>query len=276
MHNFSDTRCRQSTIHRRSFLATSAASLTTSPAISSTTAETSLPTLNRNIVKVILQGGPSQIDLWDPKPNADIETRGPFESISTQSSGIRVSECLPNIAKNINDFTIVRSVIGSFGSHNLMQATTRLVSPRTSPRQRRSVAATSFSNAQALLESGLGDIVLKFGHWDHHRSLKAAIESQAYALDTELTSFVQSLNDTGLLKSTIVLVWGEFGRAPRMNAMGGRDHWPAVNSALIAGGTNDRGNVWGATSHDGTHVVDGAVSMSDLLQDCQTDAAVLT
>lgn len=277
MHNSSDASRHTSEIRRRSFLtATAAAGLAASSPLRNATAAMSGPTPRQKIVKVILQGGPSQIDLWDPKPTAGSEGRGPFDFIRTRIPGIQVSECLPQIADTMHHFTIVRSVTGSIGSHRLVQATTGFATPEMTSSVSRPVPATSFANVKAMLESGASDIVLNFGQWDHHCNLKSAIESQAYALDTELTRFIRSLLKSGLLESTIVLVWGEFGRSPRPNAMGGRDHWPAVNSALIAGGAHDRGNVWGATSDDGSYIVDGAVSMSEVLHNCVHDVAVFS
>lgn len=230
-------------------------------------------------VKVILQGGPSQIDLWDPKPNAPTEIRGAFKTISTNVAGIQTSECLPRISTIMDWFTIVRSVTGSIGSHDLTQAETgyapeidrRRIKKRkgqTSATMTTANTAQDFSHAQTLLQAGHTDIVLRFGNWDHHHQLCNAIKASADQLDQQLTQFVQSLAANGLLQQTTVLVWGEFGRSPRINEAGGRDHWPAVNSALIAGGPLARGNVYGATSNDGSHIVENPICMSSVIQQC--------
>lgn len=270
MNQFSSAREVFAGIHRRSFLTAAASAVASSSRSNATTFDRP----HRNVIKVILQGGPSQIDLWDPKPTADTYTRGPFKLIQTRIPGINVSECLPQIADNICDFTIVRSVTGAIGSHNLIQATTGQSTTRISSPSQQPVLATSFSSAQTILEAGNSNIALKFGHWDHHRNLRAAAKLQARTLDSELTTFIRSLKNSALLESTIVLVWGEFGRSPQMNNAGGRDHWPAVNSALIAGGPFSRGNVWGATSEDGSHVVDAAISMSEVVDSCFLGASL--
>lgn len=219
---------------------------------------------DHQIVKVILQGGPSQIDLWDLKPNAVKEIRGSFRPISTQVAGVQISECLPQIAAMMQRFTIVRSISGSIGSHDLTQTETGLAAGSTIS----SSNASTFQEAEALLSAGHSDIVLKFGNWDHHQQLDRAIGLIAKQLDKQLSHFIQSLANTGRLEQTTVLVWGEFGRSPRINADGGRDHWPAVNSALIAGGLSTRGNIWGSTSDDGSYINEPSTDMHKLVQRC--------
>lgn len=67
------------------------------------------------------------------------------------------------------------------------------------------------------------------------------------ALDRGLTALLDQLEETGALAETLVVVTGEFGRSPWVNEGGGRDHWPAVWSALVAGGYAPRGLVLGAS-----------------------------
>ena len=62
---------------------------------------------------------------------------------------------------------------------------------------------------------------------------------------------MDDLKNRGLEKDVTVLVWGEFGRTPRINANGGRDHWPRVSSAILSGGGIKEGQVIGATNHLG-------------------------
>lgn len=275
-------------IDRRNFLAASAATgLTASVLADQNQPQNTRSHPRHRIVKVILQGGPSQIDLWDLKPNAIGEIRGPFRPISTNVTGIQISECLPRIAQMMDQFTIVRSISGSSGSHDLTQAETGVAAgagQQSAENQKVTWApgpcshnaqgpephttAQTFPQAEALLQAGHKNIVLRFGNWDHHALLSHAIKPIAEQLDQQLSEFIQSLTATELLDQTTILVWGEFGRSPRINAMGGRDHWPAVNSALIAGGPSTRGNVWGATSDDGSHIIDSPISMSELIQQC--------
>jgi arylsulfatase A-like enzyme len=75
---------------------------------------------------------------------------------------------------------------------------------------------------------------------------------------------VQDLHDRGLDKDVSVVVWGEFGRTPTINASAGRDHWPRVNSALLACGGMKTGQVIGATDKQAGEVVDRPVTFGDI------------
>ena len=76
---------------------------------------------------------------------------------------------------------------------------------------------------------------------------------------------MSELNELGLLEKTTILWAGEFGRTPKINANGGRDHFPQAFSCVLAGGGINGGQVYGATSDDGTEVTDGKINQQDLL-----------
>ncbi len=80
-------------------------------------------------------------------------------------------------------------------------------------------------------------------------SLLLALLSAAagFAVSFGLTALIEDLEQRGLLDDVTVLVWGEFGRTPKINPNGGRDHWPNVACALLAGGGLRTGQVIGAT-----------------------------
>ena len=276
-------------IDRRRFLTASTATAVCSSAWAHPHHQTKTGNANPQprVVKVILQGGPSQIDLWDMKPNARSDIRGSFQPIRTNVTGIQISEILPCIATMMDQFTIVRSITGSAGSHNLIQAETGFPADVRHPSQQRNHSnaaqlaspryASTFSHVKSLLQDGHANIVLRFGHWDHHQQLAPAIKQIAGQFDQQFVRLIGSLSNTGLLEQTTILVWAEFGRSPYINAAGGRDHWPAINSAFIAGGPVSRGNVWGATSADGSHITDAPIRMNELLQQChQSATACLT
>jgi uncharacterized protein (DUF1501 family) len=84
-------------------------------------------------------------------------------------------------------------------------------------------------------------------------------------VDHALHALVTDLSDRGLLADVAVVVWGEFGRTPRINRNGGRDHWPDVSPALLAGGGLKGGQVIGATDRQGARVVSRPVSFQDVL-----------
>ena len=79
-----------------------------------------------------------------------------------------------------------------------------------------------------------------------------------------LSTLVDDLYNRGLDKDVSVVVWGEFGRTPRINKTAGRDHWPAVNFALLAGGGMRTGQVIGATDREAAYVKERPVSFQNV------------
>ena len=76
------------------------------------------------VILLYLQGSPSHIDLWDPKPAAPAEIRGEFKPIATKVPGILIGETFPQIAARMDKFSIIRSIVGSTGGHDAFQCTT--------------------------------------------------------------------------------------------------------------------------------------------------------
>lgn len=109
--------------------------------------------------------------------------------------------------------------------------------------------------ARRLIEAGVRCVTVAFGAWDWHANREGTIEylSNKYlpVFDHALATFLQDLDERGLLETTTVVVWGEFGRTPRINAKGGRDHWPGTQSVLLAGGGIQGGRVIGNTDPTG-------------------------
>lgn len=94
--------------------------------------------------------------------------------------------------------------------------------------------------------------VLRGDHnWDWHRNLFPEAKKTLPLLDLGLAALLQDLHARDLLNDVAVVVWGEFGRTPRINSQGGRDHWPRVASALVAGGGLRGGQVLGSTTRWG-------------------------
>ncbi len=83
--------------------------------------------------------------------------------------------------------------------------------------------------------------------------------------DSAFSALIEDLSDRGLLDETLVIMMGEFGRTPRFNQYGGRDHWPQCYSAVLAGGGVRRGHVFGASDRIAATVVRDPVSPEDLL-----------
>jgi hypothetical protein len=120
-----------------------------------------------------------------------------------------------------------------------------------------------FLLARRVIEAGARCVTLTFSrwpfgrvlrgdhNWDWHKDLFPEARKTLPLLDLGLSALIEDLDQRGLLKDVAVVVWGEFGRTPRINGNGGRDHWPKVASALVAGGGMRCGQVLGSTTRWG-------------------------
>jgi hypothetical protein len=103
------------------------------------------------------------------------------------------------------------------------------------------------------------------GGWDHHyRNFQIMQDRHGPWLDQALSALLTDLRQRGLLQRTLVVVVGEFGRSPKINAMAGRDHWEHCYSALLAGGGVHGGRVVGCSDARGEHPHDRPVTPADL------------
>ena len=93
-------------------------------------------------------------------------------------------------------------------------------------------------------------------------------------LDQGVSALVEDLHNRGLDKDVTVVVWGEFGRTPTINKDGGRDHWPRVSTAMIAGGGMNHGQVIGATDRLGGEAVDRPVDFQEVFATLYHNAGI--
>ncbi len=125
-----------------------------------------------------------------------------------------------------------------------------------------------FLGARRLVEAGARVVTLAYGRWDWHGRPHGTTFENARGhlpmLDKGLTALLDDLRDRGLDEDVTVLVWGEFGRTPHINAKGGRDHWPRVSSALLAGGGLSTGQVIGSTDRLGGEARDRPVHFQEV------------
>jgi hypothetical protein len=106
-----------------------------------------------------------------------------------------------------------------------------------------------FLQARRLVEAGVSVVnVLAPGYWDTHGGNFSFLRKALPALDQAIYTLVTDLHERGLAQDVTVVVWGEYGRTPKINAKAGRDHWPQASFALVAGGGFKMGQVIGATS----------------------------
>ena len=119
--------------------------------------------------------------------------------------------------------------------------------------------------ARQLVEKGVSCVEIDLGGWDNHGNIFPTIRNgNGPRLDKGMGGLVKDLVDRGMWKNTVVVWMGEFGRTPRINQGAGRDHWGRCWSVVLGGGAIKGGQVYGATSEDGTDIKDKKVTVGDL------------
>jgi len=357
----------------------------------------------KSCILIWLDGGPSHLETFDPKPSAPLEVRGPFQSIPTSMPGIAFSEVMPNLAGIADKLCLIRSVTSPLGEHNIANhylltgyqpspsltypsfgsvvshlresanplpaymalnefrptAGAGFLGPRFDPflvphnpksgelspkdltfypgldearlirrknfleqleQQDRQIESKEGSPkpysaleqayrmtlsrdtqrafrleeespqmqqrygdrllgqccllARRLVERNVAFINIHNNDWDTHADLLRRLK-EGYAgakvgvglvplLDQAVSALIEDLESRGLLDSTLVVVMGEFGRTPKINSTGGRDHWPRVFSVMLAGGGVKKGYVHGSSDRTGESPLEGAVTPADL------------
>jgi hypothetical protein len=339
----------------------------------------------KSAIMIYLPGGPSHLDMYDPKPDAPAEFRGEFKAIPTNVPGVQVSEHFPLQARMWDKLAVVRSLVAveehsdayvttgyseavnrtahhpSFGAvmsklrggpndippfvslrgmtvgtepgylgiahrpftpdgpgfNNLRfaggvdmarlddrksllstfdtvrrdidatgtmrgidsftgRAFDMVVSGavrraldlnREEPRTRdRYKGVEHFLTARRLIEAGVGCVTLSYGGWDTHSSNFKTLKQLLPAVDRGVSNLVRDLCDRGMDRDVVTVMWGEFGRTPKVNGSdGGRDHWSPAMSALVAGGGLKMGQAVGSTSARGEYPRDRRYTPPQLL-----------
>jgi hypothetical protein len=119
--------------------------------------------------------------------------------------------------------------------------------------------------ARRLVEAGVRCVSLSYGRWDSHGDNFGLVRDHGGKLDQCVSALVQDLEDRDMLKDVTVVVWGEFGRTPRINPQAGRDHWPQVSCCLLAGGGMRTGQAIGATNRLGEYAKERPVHMQEVV-----------
>ncbi len=138
---------------------------------------------------------------------------------------------------------------------------------REDPRTRnRYKGVEQFLTARRLVEAGVGCVTLSIGGWDTHSGNFKTLRRQLPEVDRGLASLIQDLHDRGLDKDVVTVMWGEFGRTPKVNNNdGGRDHWSPVMSAFVAGGGLKMGQAIGSSSARGEYPRDRRYTVPQVL-----------
>ena len=361
---------------------------------------------HKAIINIFLPGGPPHQDMWDMKPNAPKEIRGELKEIPTNIPGTRICELFPRMAKMMDKFTVIRSMVGATGGHDAWQCmtgrrttanqppggwpsmgaalsklhgstkpgmppfvglapncghkqwgdpgTAGFLGPAHSPftpnkdgnaredmslkgmtidrlgnrkslldsfdTLRRDVDTTraiegmdafnqqamamltssqlavaldlekedpklrdrygrgsnkkqsdgshklldDFLMARRLVEAGVRCVTIAFSRWDWHGGNFKRARQDMPMLDQALTALVEDLHTRGMDKDVSVVVWGEFGRTPKVNKGAGRDHWPKLSTAVLACGGMKHGQVIGASDWQAAEATDRPVHFGDV------------
>jgi uncharacterized protein (DUF1501 family) len=236
-----------------------------------------------------MDGGQSHVDTWDPKPDAckAIRTRAPGVRVCEHLPAMADIADRITIVRGMKategDHQRARSVMRGGMSVSLAAGLSLRSSDVSihiplgmrvgaTPTDRRafdlsdepaatraSYGDTTFGRgclvARRLVEAGSRYVEVTLGDWDAHQDNSARTASLLAILDPAMAALIRDLEERNLLESTLVLSLGEFGRTPRVNPAGGRDHWPYAFSAVLAGCGMHGGTVHGQTDATGAEVV---------------------
>lgn len=287
------------------------------------------------VILVNNYGGPSHLDLFDMKPDAVREIRGPFRPIRTRSDSFEISELLPLHARIADRFSLVRTcnhdhdalhetgsrfiqtgsppgdtmplahpgavahlVLGNDdeGPSNFLLGSQRgataalppgheptILSPRAfdlSQVERErfglSPVGDNLLAARELVEGGARFVTVNTSErprdplgWDMHgrrgfSTFADLRENTAPRYDRAYWALITSLEERGLLDETLVCCLGEFGRSPRINPAGGRDHWTGCWTVYFAGGGVQGGRAIGQSDAMGAHPRERPTSPSEI------------
>jgi uncharacterized protein (DUF1501 family) len=290
----------------------------------------------KSCIFLMLTGGPSQLDTWDPKPDAPSDVRGPFSPIRTAVPGMHVSELFPKMAAMADKFSLIRTMhhehapihengfqllntgrrfgegewpwIGSVVDHLTSTGeydpfrTTILPfgQPDTGVTMGQSYGGAWLRNCEPSMYSWDDDdatliecceqaahsvyagakfvtiqpfdTVFDRTTWDCHAdrgSLRSTLrdyrDTLAPEFDDSFTFLLDSLELNGLLNTTLVVAVGEFGRTPKLNCHGGRDHWANCWTAVVAGGGVQGGRIIGESDSIAGEPKDRPVHCSELV-----------
>ena len=189
-----------------------------------------------------LTGGPSQLDTWDMKPDAPSEVRGPFQPIRTNVAGMEISEIFPRMARLADKYAIVRSVHHTETTHAAAEQLFDLPAGQ----------AQTVDMFPSIFDGVSWDI----HGWKPFSPISAYRDFVGPMFDRTFSSLLES----GMLESTLVVGLAEFGRTPRINPDGGRDHWPHCFSILMAGRGIRGGQIYGSSDRIGAEPRDNPVT----------------
>jgi uncharacterized protein (DUF1501 family) len=118
--------------------------------------------------------------------------------------------------------------------------------------------------ARRLVENGVRFVTVNYAGWDHHADIFKGLDAKLPEFDQGFSALIRDMDQRGLLADTLVVCMGEFGRTPKVNDKGGRDHWGRAGSLIFAGAGVHRGLVLGSTDKNGAFVTNRPVRPADV------------
>ena len=193
--------------------------------------------------------GPGVGDL-NALPQVNANRQSDRRSMLEQFDSVRHD--IDNNVSGLDEFTSrAFDMINSGGVRNALDLTRE---PQQSRARYREVE--QFLTARRLVEAGVGCVTLSIGSWDTHGQNFNSLKNQLPKVDRGLSTLITDLVERGLHDDVVVVMWGEFGRTPRINMNAGRDHWAPVMSAFVSGGGLKMGQAIGASTARGERPAD--------------------
>lgn len=121
-----------------------------------------------------------------------------------------------------------------------------------------------FLTARRLVEAGVRAVNFSWGGWDTHSNNFVTLRKQLPKLDVAMSALLQDLHERGLDQDVSVVMWGEFGRTPRVNGSAGRDHWPRLATCFLAGGGMRTGQAIGKSTRYAEDAMDRPVHFQEV------------
>ncbi len=122
----------------------------------------------------------------------------------------------------------------------------------------------NFLLARRLVEAGVRTVTFNWGSWDLHGQNFVRLRTQLPKLDIAMSALIQDLHDRGMDKDVTIVMWGEFGRTPRVNKGAGRDHWPQLAMCFLAGGGMRLGQAIGKSTKNAETAKDRPVHLQEV------------
>jgi hypothetical protein len=202
-------------------------------------------------------------DLSLPEGMSEVRSQRRRALAERVNEGFRQSH-VSEARKAVDQFTEqAYNLMTSAKAHAAMDL--NLEQPATRDRYGRTTFGQRLLLARRLVEAGVPFVHATDFGWDDHTDIFPKLKKRLPVFDQGVSALVEDLDQRGLRESTLVIVMGEFGRTPKINAMGGRDHWSDAFSVVLAGGGVRGGQVIGASDEQGAHPKDRPVTPEELI-----------